>query len=81
MLFYIAIVAHILSLFFRFTLEQLTERARRQQRGKEASPAEQIGESGQAPPGPLRSCDGMGDSWTIGPSVDPRNPSGHSSTP
>lgn len=48
-----ALLAHILSLFFRFTLELLTESKERQQKGKEASPAEQIGERGQAPRGPL----------------------------
>lgn len=55
------VLADILSLFFRFTLEQLTESQERQHKGKEeASPAEQIGERGQAPPGPLRSCAGWG---------------------
>lgn len=67
MLFRVAVLAHILSLFFRFTLEQLTESQERQQKGKETSPAEQIGErEGRLLLGPLIAVKGLGDSWTIG---------------
>ena len=67
-----AILAHILSLFFRFILEQLTECEEIQQKGKEASPAEQIGERGQAPPGPLSSGKGKGYCRAVGSSSWPK---------
>lgn len=60
------VLADVLSLFFRFTLEQLTENQERQHKGKEASPAEQIGKRGQAPPGPLSSCAGWGPAGPLG---------------
>lgn len=75
-----AVLAHALSLFSRFTLEQLTESEEIQQKGKEASPAEQIGERGQAPPGPLRSGKGEGHCWAAGSSSWPEKPPGQSST-
>lgn len=72
-MFCCALPAHVLSLFFRFTLEQLTESKERQQKGKEASPAEQIGERGQAPHGPLSSLQRGGDSWAAGSSCRSKN--------
>lgn len=81
-MFCCALLAHVLSLFFRFTLEQLTESKERQQKGKETSPAEQLGERGQAPRGPL-SCKGEGTAGLLGtaPPADPGIPSNQNGTP
>lgn len=79
-MFCCALLAHVLSLFFRFTLEQLTESKERQQKGKETSPAEQLGERGQALRGPL-SCTGEGTAGLLGPPADPGIPANQNGTP